>query len=115
MSLVTYQINQVVSKTNEIEFSFSGNLVLPKGDNAQRASELIGSLRYNTEKQVFEARDANGWIPIGNFILNEDLDTGIKIENGIINIYENDTITVSISEGTVNADLFVGKIDGGTY
>jgi hypothetical protein len=115
MSLVTYQINQVVSKTNEVEFSFTGNIVLPKGDNAQRANELIGSLRYNTEKQVFEAKDANGWMPLGNFILNEDLDTGIRIENGVINIYENNEVTITISEGTITADLFVGKIDGGTY
>lgn len=97
MSLVTYQINQVVSKTNEVEYSMTGNIVLPVGNTAERANEYVGSIRYNSEKGVFEVKDATSWMPIGNFILNDDLDTGVKIENDgtedVINVYNAGSIT----------------------
>ena len=128
MSLVTYQINQVVSKTNDTLFSMSGSVVLPSGDTSQRGDEYVGSLRYNTEKSVFEARDVNGWMPVGNFIFNEALDTGIKIDEvnveEIINVYNSGLISATFTNsgyfvnpffvGTdiTNSSLFVNSVNG---
>lgn len=127
MSAVVYHLNKLVSETTNVEFTMSGNIVLPIGDTAERATELVGSIRFNSELGYVEARDVNGWTPIGNFLLSENGDTSVRVEettgsgDGII------TFTVQSSpvgymdingltiDGTTTSTLFVGEINGGTY
>jgi hypothetical protein len=127
MSAIIYHLNELVSNTKNVEFSMSGNIVLPVGDTLERTTELVGSLRYNSELGHVEARDSNGWMPIGNFILDADGDTGITVEtttgsdDDIIKFSVQDNLIGYIDgtgmtiDGTVNATLFVGEINGGTY
>ena len=127
MSAIVYHLNELVSNTKNVEFSMSGNIVLPIGDTVERTTELIGSLRYNSELGYVEARDSNGWMPIGNFILDSDGDTGITVET--VTGSDDDIIKFSVQDnligyidgtglninGNVSATLFVGEINGGTY
>lgn len=127
MSAIIYHLNGLVSNTSNVEFSMNGSIVLPIGDTISRTTELVGSIRYNSELGHIEARDSNGWMPIGNFLLDSDGDTGITVETSTGS--DDDIITFSIQDniiglmnstgltiqGNITADLFVGEINGGTY
>jgi hypothetical protein len=43
----------------------SGQIIIPTGNTNQRASDTLGSLRYNTEDGQFEGYGAEGWGQIG--------------------------------------------------
>lgn len=127
MSAIVYHLNELISDTTNVEFSMSGNIVLPSGTTLERITDIVGSLRYNSELGHFEARDSTGWMPIGNFLLDSDGDTSITVENitgsddDVINFTVAGTLmgfidTVGLTiDGAVQADLFVGEINGGTY
>lgn len=127
MSAVVYHLNGLVSNTSNVEFSMNGNIVLPIGDTIDRTTELVGSIRYNSELGHIEARDANGWMPIGNFLLDADGDTSVrvesttgsdddiisfKIQNELIGQIDDVGLTI---DGTTTSTLFIGEINGGTY
>ena len=80
MSATIYHINQIISNTNQLELDFTGGLRLPKGDNQTR-NDQVGSIRFNTDLNLFEGRNTNGWLPIGSFVTDSDGNTTIVAES----------------------------------
>lgn len=80
MSATIYHINQIISNTNQLELDFTGGLRLPKGDNQTR-NDQVGSIRFNTDLNLFEGRNSNGWLPIGSFVTDSDGNTTIIAES----------------------------------
>ncbi len=80
MSATIYHINQIISNTNQLELDFTGGLRLPKGDNQTR-NDQVGSIRFNTDLNLFEGRNQNGWLPIGSFVTDSDGNTTIIAES----------------------------------
>lgn len=80
MTATIYHINQIISNTNQLELDFTGGLRLPKGDNQTR-NDQVGSIRFNTDLNLFEGRNQNGWLPIGSFVTDSDGNTTIIAES----------------------------------
>lgn len=80
MSATIYHINQIISNTNQLELDFTGGLRLPKGDNQTR-NDQVGSIRFNTDLNLFEGRNQNGWFPIGSVVTDSDRNTSIVAES----------------------------------
>lgn len=80
VNTVTHQINKIISNTNNLFLDLNGSLILPSGNTLQR-NNTLASIRYNSEKNRFEALDEFGWLPLGPFVSDTDGDTGIFAES----------------------------------
>jgi len=79
---VVYHINKIISDTGEVRFEMTGGIAIPVGDTANRPSNSIpGTIRFNTDIEMYEGYDGAGWIRLGSFVSDSDGDTTITAEN----------------------------------
>lgn len=91
-----------------INITSDGALKLPSGTTSERpANAPEGSIRYNTEKDLFEGNDGNDWVRLGS-IQDNDQDTFIapELSNGsdedTLYFYTEDQITATLSSSRLS-------------
>ena len=75
-------------------------MMVPKGTDAQRLTTPVdGHIRYNTDSDVFEARQAGSWAPFRRFepatIVQQSLANGDDVETKFGPLTNNDTYNPS--------------------
>lgn len=62
-----------------IDVTPTGGIKTPAGTTDERPSGTLGTIRFNTDKEIFEGYDGETWVGLGS-IVDQDQDTFLKTE-----------------------------------
>ena len=97
---------QINSGNNSVVFDGTGEVVIPAGTTAQR-TDTTGSIRWNTETNVFEGYNGSSWIQLHGV---QDLDGNTKVTAELTEGANDDIIRFTVA-GTVVADLDADRLN----
>ena len=97
---------QINSGNNSVVFDGTGEVVIPAGTTAQR-TDTTGSIRWNTETNIFEGYNGSSWIQLHGV---QDLDGNTKVTAELTEGANDDIIRFTVA-GTVVADLDADRLN----
>jgi hypothetical protein len=97
---------EIITGDNSVVFDGTGEVVLPKGSDAQRV-DVTGAIRWNTDRNRFEGYNGSNWINLAGV---EDLDGNTKVTAELTEGANDGVIRFTVN-GTVQADLDVDRFN----
>ena len=97
-------VDNIGSDDNVVKFDTTGAIVLPSGTEAQRPTQQMGMLRFNSEDARFEGYDGTAWAGLAGSVIDLDRNTYIIAEtasgddNNELDFYTSGTQRLQIDE-----------------